>query len=114
MFKNILLNELVVRGLEVKVSSEGYKVDGFYKSGSVTLIPVDPENPISPLTCVQRYDEKEEVKNFDDLVLINFKWWDRSTKRGWGSPDAFWLPHFERLNLVKVSTQTVVKAVNNG
>lgn len=99
MFTNLLLKELVVRGLEVNVSAEGFKVSGFYKSGSVTLVPVNPENPISPLTCIQRYDEKDEVKNFDDLVLINFKWWKRSSSRGWGGPDAFWQSQFERMGL---------------
>lgn len=100
-----LVKTLVDKGLSVNISKEGYSLEGFYKSGSVIFNELN-ENT---LLCHQRYDEVEEVSSFDDIVRVNFKWWQRSKARGWGNPEEFWLQEFIRLDLVTVKTITVVE-----
>ena len=100
-----LIKILVDKGLTVNISKEGYSLEGFYKSGSVTFNELD-ENT---LLCHQRYDEVEEISSFDDIVMVNFKWWKRSKDKGWSNPDNFWLQEFVRLDLVNVKTITIVE-----
>lgn len=66
-----------------------YKIDGFYKSGSVLLIPqLD-----GSMLARARYNEETRLHDFRDLVSLNYDWWTRSKARyeGWAAPDAGWV-----------------------
>ena len=104
-----VIKALIEKGEEVLVSKKGVRVMGFYKSDSV-LLTMSSENP-NVLLATARYDEVTEINSFDDLVHLNFVWWERSKARGWGDPTGFWLEEFKRLGLVKVKTVEVVEIV---
>lgn len=76
----------------------GFQIHGFYKSGTLTLVETD-----RGFRAYQRYNEVDEVKEFDDLVRLNYYWLDFSKGKSaaWEQPDPVWAPELERLGYVK-------------
>lgn len=99
------VKEFLEQGGHGDVSVNGMTIDGFYKSGTVDLV-INDENE---LVCKQRYDQLTKIETFDDLVWVNYEWWQSSKSRfdGWSNPTEFWLNHMVRLNIVTVETKTV-------
>lgn len=94
------IEELLEAGIEVGLTSEGFTVGGFYKSGEVKLVPSDVD---SVWICHQRYNETNSVKDLQDLVGINYYWWVRSKNRSpyWEQPDSKWAPLLVKFGYVK-------------
>jgi hypothetical protein len=92
----LLKNGIVVE-LELKNDKIGFKIDGFYKSGSVTLIQEDDD-----FIAYARYNETELIHNLADLACYNKYWWSISKERSdcWKQPDKKWLPILLKFNLI--------------
>ncbi len=81
-----------------------YIADGFYKSGTITLTEED-----NVLVAKARYDERCEITDLRDLVMLNFKWWERSKERyeGWKAPANQWLPLLIKEKLIKEKSELI-------
>lgn len=75
-----------------------YNVDGFYKSGNVSLVPHGKN-----FKAVARYGEETEINDVRDLAALNLHWWNSSNDRfdGWAEPDPHWLPLLIEFGMVK-------------
>ena len=84
-----------------------YNVDGFYKSGNVSLVP-HGEN----FKAVARYGDETEINDVRDLAALNLHWWNSSNDRfdGWAEPDPHWLPLLIEFGMVK---EKIVKTYEN-
>ena len=104
---NPIIKALVDRDISVEITKEGFKIRGFYKSGEILLRPAEGDTFIA----VARYNEEDEIGEFDDLVRLNYYWWDRSKDRyeGWTNPEEDWIPDLERLGYIKKEIKTVTK-----
>jgi hypothetical protein len=98
---------MVNAGIEPTITKNGLVIDGFYKSGTI-LLTHDEENFI----VKARYNEETTITSFDDLVYLNYGWWQRSKDRSdwWKQPNLTWADEMVRLGLVtkKVIPETVV------
>jgi len=103
--KNDLLEELLEADFTYTVSKAGVYLDGFYKSSGVTLVFDDVKQE---WVATARYNEKTVVESLDDLVHLNYQWWQYSKDRydGWVAPEEKWLPLMVKLGLVTVKTET--------
>lgn len=75
-------------------------VDGFYRSGGITLEIGDGDS----ITAVDRRGVRTPVNGFDDLVALNHDWWIRTNgKNGEGriTPDRPWLDEFLEKGWIK-------------
>ena len=63
------------------------QVSGFYKSDTVNLVDKGKEEGF--LIAITRYDQHDEIHNWNDLVELNFEWWDSSKNKftGWRTPN---------------------------
>jgi hypothetical protein len=99
-----VLKELLDNGVSFEISKDEnresyvYEITGFYKSNFVKLREKDSDT----LEATCRYNETETITSFDDLVRLNYRWWDYSKDRfdGWASPEGDYMKHFKRLGLV--------------
>jgi len=67
------------KGIEFEWSSKDdtLKINGFYKQGPMRL-----ELLKNNFVAVDKKDKRVDIKNFDDLVLLNYRCWRRSHTRG--------------------------------
>lgn len=86
-----------------------YKISGFYKSGDVSLYENGDE-----IICKQRYDMVDVVNSFEDLVSINYYWWNSSKERyeGWGGPDSNWVSSLLEFGYIK-KQETILTTYKN-
>lgn len=108
-----MLKPLVVAGIRVELVVDkdkdyfgfGFKVDGFYKSGQVSIFCEELESLDDNVSysVESRYGQVDVIETFKDLVSINYQWWLKSKDRfdGWSTPDANWLPFLVREGFVK-------------
>ncbi|PLS19000.1 hypothetical protein CVD28_00945 [Bacillus sp. M6-12] len=110
MLKNIINNEIILQLVEkdipVELRKNGFVIEGFYKSGQVRLEPKEDGTFIAH----SRYDQKDDIESFDDLVHLNHEWWGYSKDRseGWKKPEEKWAVEMVRLGLVKRREEKVV------
>lgn len=99
--------EMVLHGPN-EAREVAYKVGGFYKSGTVTLVP-GCGNQNEMFEAYTRYGEYLWIEDMEDLIALNHDWWARSRHRGggWDAPDSNWLRLLTVAGLVKANTQTV-------
>lgn len=103
-----LIVELLKNGISVELELKndviGFKIDGFYKSGTVTLIQEDDH-----FIAHARYGETELIESLSDLVSYNRYWWSASKERneGWTKPNSKWLPLLLKFNLVTQRTEII-------
>lgn len=92
-------------GFNVEKNRIEYALDGFYKSGNITLY----ENDHGTLTAIARYNEITIIDNFYNLVSLNYMWWINSRDRfeGWKEPDSMWLPLLIEEGFVKEEIKVV-------
>lgn len=50
-----------------------YTIDGFYKSDGVSI-----ETEDGKLIATARYNEKTEINKLEDIVALNYEWWEYS------------------------------------
>lgn len=80
-------------------------VEGFKKSGTVLL--VEKENKVY---AIQRYGEVEQLESFDDLVSLNFYWYNDGISRGYGeAPSENWEKPLIEYGFLEVRTFTQKK-----
>lgn len=107
-----LIEEILKKGFSLEVSYNNFserfefKLDGFYKSGSVVLY----EDEDGDLRAVSRYQQIDVITTFYDLIALNYHWWQLCKDRydGWANPDSNWLPFLidegfvkEKINVTK-------------
>ncbi len=94
-----LILEAMEKGIVVKISKEGYSIDGFYRSGTID-IEVGEDGK---LTAKSRRNRVDIINEYDDLVRLNYYWWflSREKDREWLRPGKEWLEDFLRLDLVE-------------
>jgi hypothetical protein len=95
---NPILLSLTALGIDYTVTPAGVVLEGYYKSGVITLAPNDDGRTF---TALSRYGETTQINDFDDLVRLNHVWFNRSLGRfpGWNTPAGVWGDHFRRLGL---------------
>lgn len=100
-----ICDALTERNISYEFQSGGFTVYGFYKSGIITL----QTNKEGTLTATSRYSKETEIRCFDDLVRLNYDWWDSSRHRfdGWKTPEEGWKADLLRLRLAKVKTTEI-------
>ena len=56
-----------------------------------------------------RYNEKTDIESLDDLVHLNYTWWQNYKDRyeGWQNPEQDWIPLMEKLNLIQKEVKIV-------
>lgn len=97
--------------IDVKISIEDsglvYAIEGFYKSSIVKFT----ENKDGSLTAHCRYDEKEEIESYTDLLELNYDWWQRSKDRsdGWNAPQYGWDKLLIEAGMVQVKEEVIKK-----
>lgn len=105
-FKN-LLAQLKDKSAGWSVDDDGhliFKISGFSKSGNASLLEKDD----GTIICLTRYDQVDEVENYDDVVHIAFSWYRRYADRDvFSNPPHGWLEDFLRLGLLKEEKKTV-------
>jgi hypothetical protein len=80
-----------------------YEIRGFSKSGNVKIY----EN-YDKIFCLARYDELDEIENYDDLVNIAYNWYSRYKDREpFSQPPEEWVEDFVRLGRIKKETKIV-------
>lgn len=110
-FKEEFLLPLLKNNIPIELSFDkeaeelGYVVSGFYKSGTVILIP----NEHSVLVKA-RYNEQTTIDTLGQLVGINNLWWERSKGRyeGWSNPDSMWISLLKEFGYIKEKTKTII------
>lgn len=111
---NKIIEEILKNGITLQVNFNKeknkmiYTVDGFYKSGTVDLEEKEGEDI---LVATSRYNEKTLIKNFNDLISLNYDWWiySKNSNEFWKSPDTIWLPFLIDMGLVKKIVETNIK-----
>ena len=99
LIKEVLINEIPVNGVEYDTEYDTfvYHVAGFSKSGTAELMEKDGK-----IICKTRYNTIDEIKCFDDLVVVAYRWnkiyLDTKPFDKW---DADWYPVFKEKGLVK-------------
>ena len=101
-----LIEELLSHGVKISLDIDNngvyYKVDGFYKSGSISLYQINYEK--SPhFKAISRYGEVDYIDDLCDLALLNLRWWNTSKGRfdGWRQPDSNWKSLLLKCGLIK-------------
>lgn len=74
-----IIQELLKYEIPVHLTKEGFKVEGFYKSGTVTLESVKDSDV--KYIAISRYGEREEIRTFADLAFLNAHWFFRTRER---------------------------------
>jgi hypothetical protein len=108
-----LLLDMIKGGIDFKITQTGIVVDGFYKSGTITLVPNLSEDGAIECrmswTAIDRYGKESTVVTFSDLVSLNAEWWERSWERmpgGWGIEEK-WKPHLVAAGFAEEQTKCV-------
>ena len=99
---NPIIEQSILLGIPIKcefVPNRGfvYEIDGFYKSDTVSIEMVDGK-----LIAHARYDEKTEILEPRDIVVLNHEWWEFSKDKydGWKEPSSTWKALFEKFELI--------------
>ena len=108
LIKETLSNGIPVVGVEYDKACDSlvYEVSGFSKSGTAKLLCRDGK-----IICETRYNQVDEIEDFDDLVAVAYEWNKNYCDRepfGW---DMHWLPLFEKNGLVELKHVEVTKVV---
>lgn len=96
------IEELVEAGISVTLQKGNkFRLEGFYKSGEVTI-----EQREGGWVACARYNEVTGIDTLQDLVNLNYKWWQYSKDRyeGWQQPESLWAPLMVKFGLVQEKT----------
>jgi hypothetical protein len=104
-----IVAEMLARGIEPTLTAEGLVLQGFYKSGTVTLVMTQE----GKLYLHSRYDhyEKDEITSLRDIVEINIYWWEYSKDRNpnWAVPCEPWATLAVEMGLLKKTVRQVTE-----
>jgi hypothetical protein len=103
------LDEEIPVGLKKENGRISFEIDGFYKSGTIKVYQ-DSEDS---WTAHDRYGRVYTVDSFQELVGINFSWWQSSKERSsaWEQPDPRWIKALERFGYIKPVTRVTYEPV---
>jgi hypothetical protein len=106
ILKNPILKEMLERDIDVRLTKDGFKVMGFYKSGHVMLTQNTDSVNKDSFISTDRYKATEIIYNFEDLVQLNHYWWKNGIERNetYFPPDDPWLSIMLELGLIKEET----------
>lgn len=88
IFANELLELIRTHDVPFWIQGGEITLEGFYKSGGLKLFIRDD----GTITATSRYYDEGEITCFNDLVSINYKWWDITRGRGFADLpyDTYW------------------------
>lgn len=92
--------ELAEKGVSFRMEglSGIFYVDGFYKNGPMKLLVKDNDD----IVATDKNGKEVLLKNYDDLMRLNFKWWRRSSTRNtYVMPNKPWINDFIQEHLVE-------------
>lgn len=94
-----LVQELWAKKAYFNLDASGeLTMDGFYKNGSMRL-KVQKDGSI---IAIDKRNREEVIKSFDDLGMLNYRWWVQSnSKSAYIMPPQPWLDFFRDKKLVK-------------
>lgn len=96
---NLLKKKIPITGVSLveDMNVIGYDVPGFSKSGNVTLFESKGQ-----IYASSRYNQTNEINNFDDLVMLAWDWYIRYKDRSpFENPDSIWTPYFIEKGWIK-------------
>ena len=104
-----LVKELIDKEVPFEVTKEGIRLGGFYKSGTLLLVPLNDSSEL--FTALDRYDADDLIRDFTDILSIQLHWFRDSETRWEGkqSPDPIWEKHLIEYGLLKKVTETVTR-----
>lgn len=93
-----LIQELWSKKVYFNLNEKGeLKLNGFYKGNIRLLINND-----DTIEALDKNNQKTIIHNFDDLALLNYKWWTLSnTKNSYAIPDKPWIDYFAEKDWVE-------------
>ena len=102
------IQELLEAGVDVQLTQDSFIVGGFYKSDTVTITG---SNEIGYFAHA-RYDDVCSIDDLQDIVALNYTWWQHSKDRyeGWSQPDSQWvdlLVQYEYVQAKVIPQQTI-------
>jgi hypothetical protein len=124
---DIILRTLVMNGVQVELTTFdlkdygtpepclAFKVHGFYKSDSVTLVPTEfiSENHSGAIyMAFDRYNMMEAIYSVQDIVALNAHWWQKTIERNPShtiGPDSQWVKLLEEHGYIRTRTVKVVE-----
>jgi hypothetical protein len=106
LVNNEILLELIEKGFSVILKKDGVVLEDFYKSGTVRLEPQED----GTFRAHSRYEQVDGIESLDDLVYLNYEWWQKSKNRSdsWLKPDELWAKEMVRLGIIKRKEEMVV------
>jgi hypothetical protein len=124
-----ILRTLVMNGVQVELTTFdltpygtpepclAFKVHGFYKSDTVTLVPKefvseDRDHSGALYVAFDRYNMMETIYSISDLVGLNAHWWQKTIERNPGTtigPDPQWAKLLEEHGYIRTRTVKVVE-----
>ncbi len=86
---HVAFTKCIELGIPITIKDRKFFVEGFYKSDTIELY-IDLEGQ---LIANSRYDRKDKINSFRDLVALNYYWWKYSKHRhnDWRFPNKYWL-----------------------
>lgn len=100
--------EALEKGHVLEVSERGVAMPGFSKSGTA-LFTIHDSDP-SVMVASTRYDQKDVVETYDDIVRLAWLWYDRYRNTGYPLPEAF-KDDFLRLGWIRIKTEEVIEVL---
>ena len=75
-----------------------FHIEGFYRNGPMKIQIKDNDD----ITAIDKNGNETVVKNYDELMRLNFTWWKRSSTRNtYVIPHKPWITDFMKENLVE-------------
>lgn len=107
---NPIFGQLISSGISFTVFQDRsnlrtvYRIEGFYKSGFCDLQEIDGK-----LFAYTRYDQSDVIESMEDLIRLNYDWWQNSKWKGWTEPEAGWGEMFVAQGLAKKTEKVVTE-----
>lgn len=96
-------------GFEINMAEEEILVEGFSKSGVAAL----KEAPNGDVYAYTRYDQVTEMRSFEDLVALNFEWFDSyRDRKPFTEPDISWADVLIEYGYLKQVEEKKVRYIN--
>ena len=108
-----VIKELLSNGIQIELTLKNnqiaYKIYGFYKSDHVTLYEES-----DGWYAEARYNEVTSVTDIDDLIELNYDWWQLSRERAdaWSIPSIGWSDLMIKRSLLKIKVTTTYDPVD--
>lgn len=94
------IRDLHARGVDINLDPKTFELQlgGFYGNGHMRLVSTDGGG----FVAIDKNGKRTPVATFDELVRLNFEWWQAANTRGrYAAPARPWIDGFRAQGLVK-------------